>query len=136
MLTDKKISNILFVEDSEASRHLMREAFKAAHFDGELFIMENAAQFFQFLNRQNNYSKAPVPDLIVLDLNLPGKNGIEVMEEVKNDPRFQNIPLIVLTGSNAASDIEACSKYGCKYLLKPSRFHELVKLVQSLPQFC
>lgn len=133
-LTHKTIHHILFVEDSEASRHLMKEAFKAAGFEGQLMIMENASQLLAFLNQKPQSASALFPDLIVLDLNLPGKTGIEVMEELKNDETFKAIPLIVLTGSNALTDIEACSRFGCKYLLKPSRFHELVQLVKSLPE--
>jgi CheY-like chemotaxis protein len=130
------IKNVLLVEDNRASRDLMKEAFQAAAFEGALHVTENAEQLLQFLKKEKTFEAAPDPDLILLDLNLPGKNGIETMGDLRGDARFKDIPVVVLTGSNVSSDIQACAKYRCKYLLKPSRFHELVGLVKSLPGFC
>ncbi len=134
-LTKKMLNNILLVEDSTASRHLMKEAFKTASTDSQLNMVENGDEALRFLKREGKFSDAPAPDLILMDLNLPGKSGLEVIGEIKKDKRFQNIPVIVLTGSSAASDIQACSKFGCKYLMKPSNFSELIVLVRSLPDF-
>lgn len=127
------IKNVLIVEDNRASHVLMREAFAAASFNAHLTIVDNGDEAMQFLKRKGDFSGAQRPDLILLDLNLPGKSGVELMAEIKDDTESQSVPLIVLTGSNAEADIQACARFHCKYLLKPSRFHELVQLVKSLP---
>ncbi len=131
--THKAMQHILLVEDNPASRLLMKEAFKAAAVAWELHQVENGTQMLAFLKGEGDYRKAPRPDLIVMDLNLPGKSGVELMDEIKHDEKLQDIPLVVLTGSNASADIQACSQFRCKYLLKPSRFHELVALVLTGP---
>jgi len=134
--TKKMIKNVLLVEDNPAIRLIMQEAFKAASFEGQLDMAENGDDVMQYLKREKKFSTAPMPDIILMDLNLPGKSGIEVIGEIKKDDRLKNIPIVVLTGSNSSIDTHACSKFQCKYLLKPSRFHELVELVKSLPDFC
>jgi CheY-like chemotaxis protein len=132
----KLIRNVLLVEDNEASRVLMREAFEAASFEGQLDMVENGHEVMRFLKSEGRFARSPRPDLILLDLNLPGKSGAEIMSEIREDERFRDISIVILTGSNAANDIAVCSKFRCKYLLKPSRFHELVELVRTLPEFC
>ena len=127
------IKNILLVEDNPASHQLMREAFKEALIETDLTMVDNGNDALHFLRKEGRFAASTKPDLVLLDLNLPGKSGIELMEEIKGDPSLQSIPLIVLTGSSAAADIQACARFHCKYLLKPSRFHELVQLVKSLP---
>ncbi len=135
MTLQKMIKHVLLVEDSEAGRRLMQEAFKIASFDGQLNITENGEELLQFLKQEEGFVNAQIPDLILLDLNLPGKSGFQVLDGIKKDKRFQNIPVIVLTGSSAASDIQTCAEFGCKYLMKPSNFSELIALVKSLPDF-
>jgi two-component system, chemotaxis family, response regulator Rcp1 len=136
MHSQKTFKNVLLVEDNKAIHHLMREAFRVADFDTEMNIAETGNEAMKYLKKEEDYNGAPTPDLILLDLNLPAKNGLEVMAEIKGNSGLRHIPVVVLTGSNAASDIQACSKYHCKYLQKPSRFHELVELVKSLPEIC
>lgn len=128
------MKNILLVEDSDAGRDLMKEAFNAAEFDGALYMAKNGNEALDFLKQAGGFSQAPRPDLILLDLNLPRLSGLDVLAEIHDTP-FQKIPLVVLTGSNSSKDIQACLKYRCRYVLKPSRFHELVELVKSLPEF-
>jgi chemotaxis family two-component system response regulator Rcp1 len=131
-LAENKMTNVLLVEDDPANRKLVQEAFKAAEFKGALSTVNNSDELMRFLD-QKYASMKKLPDLILLDLNLPGKSGIEIIPEIQNDERFKRIPIVCLTSSNAASDIKACSEYRCKYLIKPTRFHELVGLVKSLP---
>lgn len=125
--------NILLIEDSEGDRQLMEEAFKAASQSG-LYVVQNGFEGLAFLKKEGEYQNVPRPDLILLDLNMPGKTGLDVLDEIKSDEALQNIPVAILTGSNAPTDIRACSRFpGCRYLLKPSRFPELVELVKTLP---
>jgi len=132
-LVKKKLHNILLVDDSRAAHFLMKEAFKEASMDSQLHMVENGDDALSFLRKEGSFAKMPAPDLMLLDLNMPGKTGLDVLDEIKKDESLHNIPVIVLTGSEAAADREACSKFNCKYLNKPTRFHELVELVKSLP---
>jgi len=135
-LMGKTFKSILLVEDNKAGRLIMREAFKMALVESQLHVVENGDDALRFLNQEDPFEKMPMPDLILLDLNLPGKSGVEVLAEIRKEVRFQAVAIMVLTGSSAASDIEACSKFHCRYFIKPARFHELVQLVKSLPEFC
>jgi CheY-like chemotaxis protein len=130
------IKNILLVEDNEAGSRLMQEAFKEVFFDGELDIVEDGTEAMQFLRHEQRFENKPKPDLVLLDLNLPGKSGIEVLNEIKTDEALRDIPVAVLTGSNSSKDIKACSGFQrCRYFLKPARFDEIVNLVKSLESF-
>ena len=126
------LSNILLVEDNEASRQIMKHAFRIASMAAELHLAENGDQLFQFLRKEPPFTGAAEIDLILLDLNLPGRSGIELLRELKNDSHFQKIKVVILTGSNAAKDIAACSQFHCEYRLKPTRFQELVEFVKAL----
>ncbi len=130
------LKTILLVEDNEAQRNLMQEAFSEANLEVELHIVERAEELMAFLRKQGGFKNAASPDLVLLDLNLPGKSGLEALSEIKSDTQIKHVPIAVLTGSNASSDIQACAKFQCKYLLKPSGFNQLVQLVKSLPDLC
>jgi CheY-like chemotaxis protein len=135
-LSEKKTRHILLVEDNESSRILMKEAFDAVSFEGRVDMVESGDEAMEFLRQKGKYADAQKPDIVLLDLNLPGKNGLEIVSEIRSDKHLQNLCVIILTGSNASSDIEACTRLHCKYLLKPSRFHEVIELVKVLPGFC
>jgi len=129
--------HILLVEDNEASRNIMQEAFVDASFEGELDVVGNGNEAMQFLRQGPRFENKPKPDLVLLDLNMPGKSGMEVLQEIKSDEALQYIPVIILSGSNAPKDMNACFGFlKCHYLLKPSRFQDLVKLVTSLEDYC
>jgi CheY-like chemotaxis protein len=123
---------VLLIEDNRASQTLMKMAFKTAEMDCMLKIAEEGDDAIAFLKRQGVHADAPQTNLVLLDLNLPGKSGVEILAEIKQDPATSQVPVIVLTGSNASSDMNACAKYPhCRYVLKPARFPELVDLVRS-----
>ncbi len=96
---------ILLVEDSPSDTELTIEAFREAKMRNHLSIVEDGEQAMRFLRRQGQYAQAPRPDLILLDLNLPLKDGREVLAEIKRDNRLATIPIVVLTSSNAEMDV-------------------------------
>ena len=121
------------VDDSRAAHFLMKEAFKDASMDSQLHMVENGDDALSFLKKEGGFEKMPTPDLVLLDLNMPGKSGWDVLDEIKKDEMLQKIAVVLLSGSEAASDRKTCSKFNCKFVMKPARFHELVELVKSLP---
>ena len=129
------LKNILVAEDDIASRQAVAEAFRESSFEGVLHTVKNSDELMRVLRRQGEFKDVSVPDMVLLDLNLPGKTGLDAIREIKSDEKLKDIPIVVLTVSNAPADIQVCSQYRCKYLIKPSRFHELVNLVTMLPDF-
>lgn len=93
---------ILLVEDSPDDADLMKEALLEGTLSLRVSWVEDGEQAMEFLNRQGNYPEAPRPDLILLDLRLPRKNGQEVLEEIRSDPRLRCIPVVVMTANDAA----------------------------------
>jgi CheY-like chemotaxis protein len=126
---------ILMVEDSPIDVMMAREALEQAKVLNNLSIAENGVEAMSFLRREGKYVKAPRPDLIFLDLNMPRKDGREVLHELKEDPELRLIPVVVLTTSKAEEDI--LKSYGLHancYITKPvdfDRFAEVVKTVQD-----
>lgn len=126
---------ILLVEDDPADARLTVEALKEGRVPNELHVVEDGDEALAFLRRQGKYAKAPRPDVILLDLNLPKRSGAEVLREVKADPSLSSIPVVVLTTSRAAKDIE--ETYGLHancFISKPSdvwQFFEVIKSVEG-----
>lgn len=127
---------ILMVEDSQIDVLMTREAFKQDRLINTLHTVEDGVQAMQFLRQEAEFASSPRPDLILLDLNLPRKNGHEVLAEIKADPDLKAIPVIVLTTSQAEQDIlEAYDLHANCYIVKPVGFENFVKAVQSIQQF-
>jgi two-component system response regulator len=127
---------ILLVEDSPADVIITREAFKEARLQNTLHVVDDGVQAMEFLHQLGAYASAPRPDLILLDLNLPRKNGQEVLAEIKGDPKLQSIPIVILTTSNAEEDIlKAYDLQANCYVIKPVGFENFLKAVQSIHNF-
>jgi CheY-like chemotaxis protein len=127
---------ILLVEDSPADVLITREAFMDAKLLNTLHVVEDGIQALEFLRRQGAYAAVPRPDLILLDLNLPRKNGREVLAEIKADPELKSIPVIILTTSSADEDIlNAYDLHANCYVIKPVGFENFLKAVQSIQDF-
>jgi len=128
--TPIKPVEILLVEDNPADAELAQIGLKAGKILNDVTVVEDGESAIAFLRREGDFADAPVPDLILLDLNLPGMDGPEVLEIVKNDPALKMIPVVVLTTSDAVPDIErAYSNYANAYMTKPvdfSQFHDLM----------
>lgn len=131
-----KIIDILLVEDSPADVLITREALTEAKLLNTIHVVENGVAALEFLRRQGKYASAPRPDLILLDLNLPRKNGREVLAEIKTDADLKSIPVVVLTTSRAEEDvIKSYNLHANCYVVKPVEFDNFVKAVQSIRQF-
>jgi CheY-like chemotaxis protein len=128
--------DILLVEDNPGDVRLTREAFSEIDLDEELHVVNDGEAALQFVHRRGEYADAPGPDLVLLDLNLPKVDGMEVLEEIKGDPDLRHIPVVVLTGSEAREDIaESYDRHTNAYLTKPIDPEEFVDLVGSFENF-
>jgi len=127
---------ILLVEDSPSDAKLTMSALKLAKVANELHHVEDGVLAMEFLGRKGKYSQVPRPDLILLDLNLPRKDGREVLEELKADPKYNTIPVIVLTTSSAENDIlRSYQLHANCYVTKPVNFDRFLECVRSIEQF-
>jgi two-component system response regulator len=127
---------ILLVEDSPTDAELTRTALKTAKMANEVIHMQDGVQAMQFLRRQGAYSQAAQPDLILLDLNLPRKDGREILAELKEDPDLKVIPVVVLTTSKAEEDvIRSYQLHANCYVTKPVNFERFLEIVQSIESF-
>ncbi len=127
---------ILLVEDSPSDTELTVEALEEGKIYNHLSIVEDGVQALEFLRRQGAYADAPRPDLILLDLNLPRKDGREVLAELKSDPDLKLIPVVVLTTSRADEDVlKAYSLHANCYILKPVDFKQFVEVVKHIENF-
>jgi chemotaxis family two-component system response regulator Rcp1 len=127
---------ILLIEDSPADILLTREAFEETRILNTLHVAEDGVQAMDFLRKRGTYASAPRPDLILLDLNLPRKNGREVLAEIKADPDLRKIPIVVLTTSNAEEDIlKAYDLNANCYVVKPVGFDNFMEAMQSIRHF-
>jgi two-component system, chemotaxis family, response regulator Rcp1 len=127
---------ILMVEDNPGDVRLTREALKDAKVSNTLHVVEDGVAALDFLYRRAPYGEAPRPDLILLDLNLPRKNGREVLEEIKQDARLKTIPVVILTTSSAEEDVlRAYSLHANCYITKPVDFVQFTKIVRTIEDF-
>lgn len=127
---------ILIVEDSDDDYLAMLRAFKKAHLANPIQRCTNGDQALDYLFRRGEFPEAPRPSLILLDLNLPGTDGREVLRIVKTNPDLKKIPVVVLTVSSASEDIERCYKEGANtYIQKPVNFERFIHAVARLEEY-
>ncbi len=127
---------ILLVEDSPSDAEFTIEALKEAKVRNHLSLVEDGVQAMDFLRRQGSYASAARPDLIMLDLNLPRKDGREVLAELKADENLQTIPVVVLTTSRAEQDVlRAYQLHANCYITKPVDFQQFLNVVRSIESF-
>ena len=127
---------ILLVEDSPADVDLTREALEDAKVHNSLHVASDGVEALAFLRREGRYADAPHPDLILLDLNLPKKDGREVLAEIKADPLLRRIPVVVLTTSEAEQDIlQSYDLHANCYVTKPVDLDAFIHVVRSIEDF-
>ena len=130
---------ILTAEDDPDDCLLVSEAFQENGHESRLYFVEVGISLMQFLRRQGSFSEpndAPRPDLILLDLNMPRKDGRESLAEIKADPDLRSIPVVVLTTSSAEEDILRTYDLGCAgYITKPGSFQGMLEMVKGLNQY-
>ncbi len=136
MSKEIKLAEILLVEDNEGDIELTREAFEEARFRNNLHIAKDGDEALDFLYRRNGNENAAIPDIILLDLNLPKTDGREVLEHIKNHSELKRIPTIVLTSSQADTDvIESYNLHANCYIVKPVDATKFMNVVQSVENF-
>ena len=129
-----KSMDVLLAEDNKADQHMMELAFQSSSVKAKLLIVEDGQSAISFVKREGEFSNAPRPDLIFLDLNLPKKNGIEVLTEIRKYDHLKKIPIVILTGSTFPSDKIACAQLeSTAYLPKPIGVDGLKALIELLP---
>ncbi len=128
--------DILLVEDNPGDVRLTKEALKDAKVLNEIYVARDGVEAMQFVHREGSFANAPMPDLILLDLNLPRKDGREVLAEIKKDPKLQHIPVVVLTTSKADEDIiKTYNLHANAYITKPVDLNRFVEIMHALEQF-
>ncbi|OFZ89337.1 MAG: response regulator [Betaproteobacteria bacterium RBG_16_64_18] len=127
---------ILLVEDNPGDARLTIEAMREAKVRNRMHVVEDGVEAMEFLRRQGRFGDAPRPDLILLDLNLPRKDGREVLAEVKTDPDLKRIPVVVLTTSRAEEDVlRAYDLHANCYVTKPVDFEQFMRVVREIDEF-
>jgi two-component system response regulator len=134
--TCKKRIEILLVEDNPGDIQLTRIALEDNKMSVNLSVVEDGVEALEFLRKKGKYADAPHPDLVLLDLNLPRKDGREVLAEMKADPILRRIPVVILTTSQAEEDVlKAYNLCANCYITKPVDFDQFVKIVRSIESF-
>jgi two-component system, chemotaxis family, response regulator Rcp1 len=134
--TETRPVDILLVEDNPGDVRLTKEALKDAKVLNEIYVARDGVEAMQFVHREGSFANAPMPDLILLDLNLPRKDGREVLAEIKKDPKLQHIPVVVLTTSKADEDIiKTYNLHANAYITKPVDLNRFVEIMHALEQF-
>lgn len=134
--TQFKPIEILLVEDNPADARLTLEGFKVAKVRNKITVVEDGVEALAYLRGEGAYAHVTLPDLILLDLNMPKKNGHEVLAEIKADEQLKRIPVLVFTVSSANQDImEAYNLHASAFISKPIDFDEFLRIVYSLTEF-
>lgn len=130
------VIEILLVEDNPGDVELTREAFAEGKVHNRLHVVGDGVEAMRFLRQEEPYAQSPRPDIILLDLNLPKKSGLEVLAELKADPDLRKIPVVILTTSRAEEDIvRSYYNHANCYITKPVDFEQFMKVVRSLEDF-
>lgn len=133
---DRRPIEILLVEDNPGDVRLTREALKEGKVLNHLHVVEDGEDAVRFLRREGEFDGAVRPDLVLLDLNLPRKSGHEVLEEIKTDTDLRRIPVVVLTSSEAETDIaRSYDRYANAYITKPVDLDQFISVVRAVEDF-
>ncbi|WP_281174385.1 response regulator [Skermanella stibiiresistens] len=128
--------NILLVEDNPADARLVAEVMKEGRFHAVLHHVEDGVEAMAFLRQEPPFENKPRPDLLLLDLNMPRKDGWEVLEEIRADDALATLPVIILTTSDVHSDVRrAYSRHANCFLTKPVELDEFIKMITLLKDF-
>ena len=130
------VVDVLLVEDDDGDVLMTREAFEHHKIRNKLHVVQDGEEALQFLRREGPYADAPRPGLILLDLNLPRRDGREVLAELKADPELRVIPVVVLTTSEAEEDIiRSYSLHANAYVSKPVDFDRFIDVIRQIDDF-
>lgn len=133
---DYQVVDVLLVEDDAGDVLMTREAFEHYKIRNELHVVTDGEQALQFVRRQGSFADAPRPGLIMLDLNLPRRDGLEVLAELKADPELRVIPVVILTTSQAEEDIvRSYALHANAYVTKPVDFEQFIEVIRQIDNF-
>jgi CheY-like chemotaxis protein len=136
MVNENRPVEILLVEDNPGDERLTREALKEGKVYNNLHWVKDGVEAMEFLRRAGRYAEAPRPDIILLDLNLPKKDGREVLQEIKTDTDLKRIPVVVLTTSKAEEDVlRTYNLHANCYVTKPVDLEKFIVVVKSIDVF-
>ena len=136
LMTPSTVSHILLVEDNPADIQLMEEALAEGRGSHFLHGVKDGDKAIRFLQKEEPYTESQRPDIIILDLNLPGTNGREVLATIKRDNDLKRIPVVVFTSSNAEKDVNSVySSYGNCFVKKPKDFDQFVNVVKQIEDY-
>lgn len=136
MKTERKSITILLAEDDPDDRMLVQDAVAEGRLVNELRCVEDGEELMDYLHQRGKHRDAPRPGLILLDLNMPRKDGREALKEIKADPSLRQIPVVVLTTSKAEEDVFRSYDLGANsFVTKPVTFRSLVELMQTLGRY-
>jgi two-component system, chemotaxis family, response regulator Rcp1 len=128
--------NILLIEDNPGDIRLIQESLKENKFFAKLVVISDGEEAMKYLKKEDEFSNKESPDLILLDLNLPKKDGREILIEIKNDDNLKSIPVIVLTSSSEEEDISSSYKnYANCFISKPIDLENFIKVIKSIENF-
>lgn len=128
--------NILIAEDNECDVLLVEKAFEKINANITIYNAPDGEEALKMLARQNGYDDIPRPDLILLDINMPKKDGFQVLQALKKDRTLSSIPVLMMTGSSAQKDIEkSYDLYAAAYIVKPTGFNNLCDAVSSIERY-
>ena len=136
VMAQQRTVEILLVDDNIGDVVLTKEALKGADFSNRVSVARDGFEALEFLRRTGKFADAKRPDLILLDINMPRKNGCEVLEEIRGDEDLSIIPVVILTSSEAEDDIRRAYELRANcYVTKPADLDEMVKIVQAIDFF-
>ncbi|GAB3507494.1 response regulator [Emticicia fontis] len=125
------VFSILIVDDDEDDKFLLKSAFEESGIEAPLSFVDNGQELMDFLHKAKK-----LPSIILLDLNMPKKDGREALKEIKENPKFRSIPILILTTSNSPEDIRNCYFLGANcFITKPSTFEGLMRVIGELNKF-
>jgi len=134
--TKNKTAEILLIEDNVDDVLLTKEAFRSTHFKYNLRVAKDGDEALKILNRLGKFNKSPLPDLILLDLSLPKVDGREVLEKIKANADLKDIPVIILSGSAAESDMTSSyDLHANSYVIKPDNFDDFKEIAASIENY-
>ena len=130
------VPNVLLVEDSDTDIAIIKDAFGRTQLLKIIDVIKDGEEAIDYLRKTGKYKDKEIPGLVLLDINLPKKNGFQVLEEIKTDPNLKQIPVIILTTSDRDEDItQSYAKGACTFVKKPVSFEEFSKTIQYFSSY-